>query len=310
VTQNWHAEQDQAMDRSLDMVESGSADPSPVFRTWVRAGYEMLYQTHLANLVALKRSDERFRLLDLGCGTGAFLRKAAEAFPNAELVGIDASRASMERARSAPSPPNVTYVEGMFEDAIDHGPFDVVVLSEVFEHVEETDALLRTAFAVLAAGGHLSFSTPSGWMWRRPGRMAASHLINSPVEPRLRDRPTPGAVAERARNVWDFYRRVRLRPEENWRDALPHHPAVRPSVARAALERAGFEIEHRAGSLWLLDDINGTTYKVFHRLERRGGVRAARKFLYGLNLLESLLELVPPLRVFESRLVLLARKPD
>jgi 2-polyprenyl-3-methyl-5-hydroxy-6-metoxy-1,4-benzoquinol methylase len=309
VTQNWHAEQDEAMNRSLDVVEAGSNDPSPTFRMWVWAGYELLYQTHMANLVALERSDERFRLLDLGCGTGAFLRKVAESFPNAELVGIDASRASLELARQSPVPANVTFVEGMFENARALGRFDVVVLSEVYEHVEASDELLRTAFDVLEPGGHLSFSTPSGWMWRRPGFMSAWHLVNSPATPRLRDRPTPGAVAERARNVWGFYRRIRLRPEENWRDALPYHPGVRPSVARRALERAGFEIELRASSLWLMDDQHGTTYKIFRRFEKRSPVAAARRFLYGLTLLESLLNLVPPLRLFESRVVLLARKP-
>jgi hypothetical protein len=126
----------------------------------------------------------------------------------------------------------------------------------------------------------------------------------------LRGRPTPRAVAERAGNIWGFYRRVRLRPEENWREALPHHPGVRPSVARAELEAAGFEIRSRSSSAWLLDERMGSAYRLLRRAERRSGPRAALRFMSLFTLLEALMNLVPPLRVFESRVVLLARRPD
>ena len=41
------------------------------------------------------------RLLDVGCGTGTFLRMASERFPDARLAGVDASEDMLSEARKA-----------------------------------------------------------------------------------------------------------------------------------------------------------------------------------------------------------------
>ena len=296
------------MDASIELADRAMADPSAFERTWWWGGMEAFYNAHLINIHALKRADESFRVLDLGSGTGDLLREIAPAFPNAEMIGIDANSQSIERARAAATPPNVSYIEGMFDEALDLGEFDIVVCSEVFEHVSDPQELLRTAHAVLRPGGHLSFSTPSGWMWRRPGLVTLWMLVNSPASPRLRDNPTPGAALQRARSIWSFYRRVRLDPHDHWDEALPHHPATSPRVARAMLADAGFETVLRTSSVWLLDERLSLLRKAIRALEKRDPVRAAQKLFYAITLLESLMNLLPPLRVFESRMILLARK--
>lgn len=305
---DWHAEQDRRIDDNIAITDQSMADPSAFWRTLVWGGLETFYNGHLVNVHALKRADERFRLLDLGCGTGDTLREIAPAFPNAELIGIDANKQSLERARAIATPDNVTYVEGMFEDAASLGEFDVVVCSEVFEHVSDPAGLLRVAADVLKPGGHISFSTPSGWMWRRPGISTAWMAANSPAEPRLRDIRSPGALAERVRNASSFYRRIRLHPEDNWDEALPHHPAVAPKVARRMLSEVGFDTILRTGSVWLLDERFSVIRRGLKALERRNAPKAAQQVYYSITLLESLLNIVPPLRVFESRMILLARK--
>ena len=49
---------------------------------------------------ALLASDPR-RVLDVGCGTGTLLRKAAERFPRADLSGVDLAPGMVEAAREA-----------------------------------------------------------------------------------------------------------------------------------------------------------------------------------------------------------------
>ncbi len=54
------------------------------------------------------------RVLDLGCGPGEHSRRlAAEGF---EVVGLDASEAMLEQARSEPVPPNLQFVRGDLRD--------------------------------------------------------------------------------------------------------------------------------------------------------------------------------------------------
>jgi 2-polyprenyl-3-methyl-5-hydroxy-6-metoxy-1,4-benzoquinol methylase len=307
---DWHSEQEEATEHSLAWGDQALDDDSAHTRVWWWGANEIFYNAHLVNIRALMRSSERFRLLDLGCGQGALTRELAAAFPNAEIVALDANRESLDRARSAGTPANVTWVEGMFGDARERGPFHVVVCSEVLEHVEHPDDLIATAASVLAPGGHLSLSTPSGWMWRRPGPSTVYHLLNSPVGPRLADQRTPSAVLERARNAWGFYRRVRLHPERHWREAVPYHPAVQPRVAAEMLDRGGFDVVLRTSSLWHFDEQLSVAHRATRALERRRPLRAAQRFFYGATLLEGLMNVIPPLRAFESRQILLARKRD
>ncbi|MBI3126178.1 MAG: methyltransferase domain-containing protein [Candidatus Tectomicrobia bacterium] len=49
------------------------------------------------------------RLLDVGCGTGALCRAAAEAAPRSEVVGVDPAQAFIEHARAQCTDPRITY---------------------------------------------------------------------------------------------------------------------------------------------------------------------------------------------------------
>jgi SAM-dependent methyltransferase len=63
------------------------------------------------------------RLLDLGCGTGEHSRWLAQ--QGFEVVGVDRSEAQLEKARQAPNPPGVSFVDGRIEEVgrLVTGPF-------------------------------------------------------------------------------------------------------------------------------------------------------------------------------------------
>src|SRR6266540_2682733 len=65
------------------------------WRQWVVA------PVHKATLEFAASLNPRPReVLDVGCGTGALLRRAASRFPEAELVGVDPADQMIERART------------------------------------------------------------------------------------------------------------------------------------------------------------------------------------------------------------------
>jgi len=99
---------------------------------------------------------ESNRLLDVGCGNGAFLRDARSA--GWEVHGTDLDRIAVETARQSGIPVWLgPYDSAPFESA----SFDVVTAHQVIEHVPDPFAFLRTLHGWLKPGGLLWIGTPN-----------------------------------------------------------------------------------------------------------------------------------------------------
>lgn len=277
----WHQTQDAQIDEALEARREVFAHPSPVRRIWGLTD-GLIAEKHVLNVVALMGSQQSFRLLDLGCGTGDLVARLAEQFPAAEFVGIDSNARSIAVA-AARGLSRCTFVCAPFGAA--QGPFDIVVCSEVFEHVLETDELLNTLRDLVTSGGHLSISTPSGWMYRTPRAYNVYKLLQDPSR----------------------FVRLYLRPERNWAEAVTIHPAILPSRLRRLLEGRGFSLVLRQSALWWFQE-PGAAYSTFRAWGRHQPARAATAFFHWIQLLEGAMNVFPPLRYFESRAILLMRK--
>jgi SAM-dependent methyltransferase len=96
------------------------------------------------------------RILDIGCGVGAFVRRLGE-FSD-DVYGTDIDRESVRRGSEAL--PNLALAVGEhmpFRDAT----FDVILLHEVLEHVDNDVETLREARRLLAAGGKIVVFCPN-----------------------------------------------------------------------------------------------------------------------------------------------------
>jgi len=78
------------------------------------------------------RPDER--VLDIGCGVGALAYSIAQG-SGATILGIDLSEGNIAQARERYSHPNITYQVGDALESLPQQAFDVVVLSNVLEHI-------------------------------------------------------------------------------------------------------------------------------------------------------------------------------
>jgi len=109
----------------------------------------------------------RPRLLDVGAGPGHLLRALAEALPTLELAGADLSPRSLELARRAGVPAELFPLDleapgFTTEQSAQLGRYDVVVCSEVLEHLGDDRAAARHLHALLAPGGTLVVTVPGG----------------------------------------------------------------------------------------------------------------------------------------------------
>lgn len=97
------------------------------------------------------------RLLDVGCGAGTFLEASARA--GWEATGVEVSRTAAEHVSGR----GFEVFCGELEKAgYPDEHFDVVILSEVLEHVPDPRALLEASARVLRSGGLLWGTTPHG----------------------------------------------------------------------------------------------------------------------------------------------------
>lgn len=99
------------------------------------------------------------RLLDLGCGRGLFLERAASRFPDWMLAGIDPEPTGVRTTSTLV--PTATIRRGAANDIpFPAGNFDVVTAWDVLEHVEDLDAGLSEAKRCLTTGGLLLAVVP------------------------------------------------------------------------------------------------------------------------------------------------------
>lgn len=95
-------------------------------------------------------------ICDLGCGNGHITGRLAElGFP---VTGVDASASGIAIARRAY--PKVEFVEALIDGGLRVGQFDLVVSSDVIEHMYRPSDLLEAARANLKPGGQMLLGTP------------------------------------------------------------------------------------------------------------------------------------------------------
>ena len=120
----------------------------------------------LARLV-LDEFPTRPRVLDVGCGNGAI------AFPLAVLgcpiVGADVDRNSIESCtrRNTFSRASFIVTDGTLREV--DGPFELIVCSEVLEHLLEPRSLVAAMSRKLAPSGRLFVTIPNGYGLREIG---------------------------------------------------------------------------------------------------------------------------------------------
>lgn len=118
-----------------------------------------LDSTYAANLLLSARRLELGatpRILDLCCGTGASTEALLKVYPDARIIGLDASEGMIREARGKASLAGVDLVVG---DAMDpaaagiEGRFDAIFMAYGIRNVPEPDVCLRRLRKLLNAGG-------------------------------------------------------------------------------------------------------------------------------------------------------------
>lgn len=163
----------QAFEVERDFHERILAEPDPAAR---KRMYREVYET-VHPIYGTKPSDpgedcskypvvRMFRkelagksILEVGCGTGLFLRSVARLLPHKELVGLDTSAPVLPGAQNG-----ISFLQADVTDFKTPRKFDVVFSEHVIEHIAPADlhAHLDSIVNALAEDGVLIVCAPNG----------------------------------------------------------------------------------------------------------------------------------------------------
>lgn len=97
------------------------------------------------------------RLLDIGCNRGMYLK----AYRGGKKVGIDISRPALEKIRDAEENIPLVAADAQVLDCFRDEVFDVVLCSEVLEHVSRPERVMEGIRRILSQGGRALITTPN-----------------------------------------------------------------------------------------------------------------------------------------------------
>jgi len=139
----------------------------------------------------IRRLQDPRTILDAGCGTGAFSFVISRLFPNARVTAVDADagliRANTRIAQQA-NAAGIQFAAADLTAMTEENAFDAIVCTDMLEHVQDDQLLLRLFYRALRKGGSLIIHTPhltrNIFGWKRPNFMG----IEGHVRPGYRKR--------------------------------------------------------------------------------------------------------------------------
>jgi 2-polyprenyl-3-methyl-5-hydroxy-6-metoxy-1,4-benzoquinol methylase len=177
------------------------------------------------------------RVLDVGCGTGANARWLGER--GAEVWGITASEKEAALARSVCRGVTVCDLDEALPASLT-GPFDVLLLSHVLEHLADPAATLRALATRLTPGGRAAIAVPNMAVYDVRWRLARGQWPRERV----------GAFDETHRQFWTHETASTMLSATPFR-LLRREPDAQPMIALARVAPRLAAQVRRLGARWV-----------------------------------------------------------
>jgi len=90
-------------------------------------------------------------VLDIGCGYGAVSRSIAKLNPSCTIIGVDRNSERLAQAKANNVYSNLSYIEADVCETLPSERFNVVVLSNVLEHIDDRVGFLKSILSKTGA---------------------------------------------------------------------------------------------------------------------------------------------------------------
>lgn len=109
-------------------------------------------------------------MLDVGCGEGRHIFGVMQDYPMMKCIGIDMDKASLNKAeegyeyfKSISNAGAEFFIGSAYSLPFESDSFDLIVCSEVLEHLHEYNDAIKEIHRVLKPGGKFYASVPASW---------------------------------------------------------------------------------------------------------------------------------------------------
>jgi len=209
-------------------------------------------------LLNMKATERRISVLDVGCGNGGIAFAVASL--GCEILGVDVDRPSIEQARNVNPYPHARF-EVVADDRFDlKETYDLIICSEVLEHLVTPQRLLNTMARHLKDDGLLLITVPNGYGPRE---------ILGRTETFLRTKLGLGRLADRARRaarVIDAAEKCSVHTSNPDQDHVQRFTIGR---LRELIERAGLCVLERVNSIFIFSVMLRQSSALLDRLDAR-----------------------------------------
>ncbi|MBI2051401.1 class I SAM-dependent methyltransferase [Candidatus Roizmanbacteria bacterium] len=115
--------------------------------------------TNLARFIYRKIRRNKGRLLDVGCGNGLVLRFFKRR--GFDVTGMELSKDLCDVMRENPKMEEIVIIQGDISQKKGNGTYDVVLASDVIEHIDDDRKALQNLFTFVKQGGLLVVTVPA-----------------------------------------------------------------------------------------------------------------------------------------------------
>lgn len=99
------------------------------------------------------------KILDVGCGSGNSTHELKKRWPNAEIIGIDNSKAMIEKARSLYDDTKFI-LQDVTDDLASLGKFDIIFSNAAIQRIPDHENLIKSLYNSLEDNGVLAIQLP------------------------------------------------------------------------------------------------------------------------------------------------------
>lgn len=173
---------------------------------------------------------------------------------------------------------------GVLNTPINDNSADIVISSEVIEHIEKPHDYLKEIYRICKPGGIISLSTPCAAIFFYPDTLL--FLLKRPRR---------------------WFKQVNC--HKYWEETLQYHPSIQPRHIKKWVEDAGFQIiKHKTRLIYYSNKIR-LIWRLFSLLEKLGFKKAGRLFYQYILFWDNILNLnIPILKWMGTRQFLLCKK--
>ena len=137
-----------------------------------KPSYEKVSRGRLEAIRRLMPAARPLTVLDIGCGSGT-LGEALKSDPKVRVFGLDVAPQAVEQAAQRLDGAWVADItsEDPWPPEVAGQRYDLIVISEVLEHLFFPEHLLKAARSLLAPGGSIVITVPNILFWRNRLRL-------------------------------------------------------------------------------------------------------------------------------------------